>query len=55
MGKMGALPCKKDHWICPHCKTEWHLMEGYEILPDGTKVCKNPRCRRKITDEDVYK
>jgi transposase-like protein len=55
MEKMGALPCKKDRWICPHCKTEWHLMEGYEIMPDGTKVCKNPRCRRKITDEDVYR
>jgi len=48
------LRSKKDVWICPYCKTEWHIMEGYELMPDGTKVCANPKCRRKLTDKDIY-
>jgi hypothetical protein len=51
---MGRFRSKKDVWICPYCKTEWHLMEGYELMPDGTKVCVNPRCRRKLTDKTIY-
>jgi hypothetical protein len=51
---MGRFRSKKDVWICPDCKTEWHIMEGYELMPDGTKVCANSRCRRKLTDKDIY-
>ena len=29
-------------------------MEGYEFMSEGTKVCANPRCRRKLTDKDIY-
>ena len=52
---MRDLERTEETWICPHCKTKWHLMEGYELLPDGTKVCKNPRCGKRVTDEDVYR
>lgn len=29
-------------------------MEGYELMPDGTKVCAILRYRRKLTDGDIY-